>query len=283
LVRIRDKKDADGVPMYRMVVKPATDNGQEDGKPVFLTDERLKKLKMSEHFNTQQLCNPTPTTAVRLEYDWIQRIHQSKLPANRIKFMVVDPAGDSSVQDSGKSDRWAMLVLSVEPKMDDLGACNVYLEDMISGQMALNEAIDAACNLYMRNGRIALLGIEKTSNDTTYEHIRNALRAKGRYMQLKENEKSPGNMILLKPGGRAKNRRIEAALQWPLYNSKIFFCDNIEEKYLRMIREEMDKFPFYHVDILDAMAYLWDMLKLPRYLFGLVSTPTVDYSRVFLR
>ncbi|MBU1161060.1 MAG: hypothetical protein KKF96_00770 [Proteobacteria bacterium] len=67
-------------------------------------------------------------------------------------------------------------------------------------------------------------------------------------------------MKLLEPGGRAKNRRIEAALAWPLNNSKLFYSTAISMEKIELIRLEMNKFPFFHVDILDAWAYLYDIL-----------------------
>ena len=67
-------------------------------------------------------------------------------------------------------------------------------------------------------------------------------------------------MVLLSPSGRAKNRRIEAALGWPLNNSKLFYSTAISIDKIELIRLEMNKYPFFHVDILDAWAYLYDIL-----------------------
>jgi hypothetical protein len=284
LVRIRDKKNLAGDPMYNILIKPATDTGEPDGNPVFLTQERLDKLKMSDHFNTQQLCNPTPSQAVKLAFECLQPIDRQFIPAKRLKFIMIDPAGDAEVQNAGKNDNWSMICCGVEPKMDDLGTSRVFIEDIIAGEMSLSEAIDSAVNLYLRNGRIAMLGIEKTSNDTTYEHIRKALKARGRHLEVKNGPNSQGNLILLKPGNRAKNRRIEAALQWPLYNNKIFYSKDIEKRYIDMIHTEMEKFPFYHVDILDCLAYLWDMLAFPKHNFGSMDNGnSINYERVFIR
>ena len=41
----------------------------------------------------------------------------------------------------------------------------------------------------------------------------------------------------------------------------IHYCNDIPEVYIEKIRDEMDKFPFFHVDILDMMAYVYDMMK----------------------
>jgi hypothetical protein len=67
--------------------------------------------------------------------------------------------------------------------------------------------------------------------------------------------------VLLRPAGRSKNNRIESALQWPLNNSKLHYSTAIPEKYIDAIKEEMNKFPFFHVDILDAWAYAYDLIK----------------------
>jgi hypothetical protein len=40
----------------------------------------------------------------------------------------------------------------------------------------------------------------------------------------------------------------------------LFYSTNIDKYYIDKIKEEMNKFPFFHVDILDALAYLWDIL-----------------------
>ena len=70
-----------------------------------------------------------------------------------------------------------------------------------------------------------------------------------------------GNLVLLKPAGRSKEKRVENALQWPLNNGKLHYSTAIPQKYIDAIIEEMQKFPFYHVDILDAWAYAYDLFK----------------------
>ena len=260
LVKIRDKQDIKGGAMYLTRIRPATDDGTIHGNPVFLSQERLDKLKVSEHFNTQQLCNPTPSHDMKLQFSQFSPIEPQFLPKKRIKFVIVDPAGDDSVQAGKNNDSWAILCLSVNPAMDDLGTSQVFLEDIVSDQMGLSEAIDAACQIYMRNGRIEQIGVEKVANDTTYEHIRKALKAKGRHIHIGSG-RNKGNMVLLSPSGRNKNRRIEAALSWPLANSKLFYSTAIPKEHIDKIRQEMELFPYFHVDILDAFAYLYDLLK----------------------
>jgi hypothetical protein len=217
------------------------------------------------------LCNPTPQSEIKLSFDRFKSILREDLPKDRIKFVIIDPAGDKEVQSGSGNDSWAMLCVSVRPYLDELGNSDVYIEDGIVLEMGLSSAIDAACNLYIRNGRIAMLGIEKVANDTTYRHIQNALTARGRYLELKKTGKYGGNLLLLSPAGRAKNYRIETALAWPINNSKLHYVDDIDPDLVSSLREECNKFPFFHVDMLDALAYVYDILADPTnaYQFGM--------------
>ena len=54
---------------------------------------------------------------------------------------------------------------------------------------------------------------------------------------------------------------MEAALSWPLVNCKLFVSTELtEEKRLKLLGE-MDKFPYYHAEILNAWAYVYDIIK----------------------
>lgn len=261
LVKLGEKKDVFGKLMYQLRVFPATDDGTINGKPVFFSQGYLDDKKTDSGFNTQYLCNPTPQNEVKLHYSRFQFIEPRKMPKNRIKFVIIDPAGDDDVQSGVGNDEWAMGCISVEPCIDDLGLSNVYIEEIIADQMGLSAAIDAACTLYMKNGRIAVLGVEKVANDTTYRHIQTALRAAGRYLHLRTKGKRGGNLQLLSPSGRSKNYRIETALTWPLNNARIHLSTALPPEILEKLKNECDKFPFFHVDILDMLAYLYDILK----------------------
>lgn len=261
LTFLRDKTYAEtGEPMYDYRKIPATDDGTRDGKPVFLDESTHNKKKGDSTYNSQQLCDPTPTTDIKLNFNHLLPIEPKFIPKNRLKFVIVDPAGDSSVQAVG-GDKWAQLCLSVEMTMDEMGNSRVFLEDIVADPMALNEAIDSACLIYTRNGRIQVIGVEKTANDTTYEHIRKGLKSRGRHVEIVTGKHAcAGGMVLLAPRKRDKIRRIEAALSWPLSQGKLFYSTAIPQKYIDMIKEEMDKFPYIHPDILDAWSYLYDIL-----------------------
>jgi hypothetical protein len=268
LVKLGEKKDIRDNNMYRLRLFPATHDGTITGSPVFFSQEYLDDKKTDSGFNTQYLCNPTPVTEIKLQFDRFMKVKRAELPKDRIKFVIIDPAGDKEVQSGSGNDSWAMLCCSVRPYLDDMGLSEVYVEDGIVAEMALSSAIDAACNLYIRNGRIAILGIEKVANDTTYRHIQNALTARGRYLELKKGGKYGGNLLLLSPSGRSKNYRIETALAWPINNSKLHYVDDLDSGLVSSLREECNKFPYFHVDMLDALAYLYDILADPTCTFN---------------
>jgi hypothetical protein len=263
LIKMGNKLDIYGDKMYELRLIPATEDGTILGKPVFFSQKYLDSMKTDGSFNSQQLCNPTPSHNIKLDFGRFKVVKRDDLPKDRIKFIIIDPAGDKEVQSGNGNDSWAMLCVSVRPYLDELGNSDVYIEDGIVGQMGLSSAIDAACSLYIRNGRVEILGIEKVANDTTYEHIRKGLVARGRYLSIKKKGKYGGNLLLLSPEGRGKNYRIEAALSWPLNNGKLHYVDDLCDEVVFSFQEECSKFPLWHVDNLDCLAYLYDILADP--------------------
>lgn len=256
LVYIKNKKDLDGNPIYTIRKKAATDDGTPSGKAVFKTDEQLNKDKGNlQMFYSQQLLDPTPRGTEQLKWEYVkQGIEQDKLPSRLYKFMMIDPAGTK--KDAKNGDAWAMIVVGVEPVLDDIGASNIYILDAVIEPMDLDVAIDEAVAMYMRHGRIHKLGIEKVGMMTAEIHIANALRVQGRHVSVEN-----GGLYILRPGGRKKNTRIEQNLSWPLRNSKIHICTSVPTAGRERLKTEMEKFPYWHDDGLDALAYGFDMLK----------------------
>lgn len=252
MVKIQEKKDIHGKPMYITRLCPATVDGSRDGEPVLLTEKRMEKLKMSQFFNSQQLCDPTPLTEMRLDFNMLNSIEPQFIPKDVFKVMVLDQAGGDETEKQSK-DMWSFGVLGIEPSTDNIGQCRVFLMDVEADKMSHSEGIDGVVRMYMRNGIIHRLGVEKVGLSTTEIHISNALKKHGRTLSL-----NAGNLVLLKPGGRSKIFRIEQALQWPLNNGKLFYSTSIPQRYIDNIKEEMIKFPLYHVDILDMWAYAYE-------------------------
>jgi hypothetical protein len=258
-VRIRDMKYADGRNVYKLRLIPGSDDGTREGNPVLVDKNTWAKLKTSSHFNSQQLCDPTPSTEVKLDFTYLKPIENKLIPREVYKFMVIDQAGGGDDKTTSK-DMWSYGVVGVEPCMDEIGQSKVYLMDIEADKMTHSEGIDGIVRMYLSHGVIHQLGVEKTGMSTTEIHITNALRARGRRVSA-----DARNLVVLKPVGRTKQFRVESALQWPLNNGMLYYSTTIHNRYIEMIKEEMNKFPFYHVDILDMWAYVYDMIKAFRF------------------
>lgn len=269
-VRIRDKVYPDGRKVYDLRLVPGSDDGTKMGNPILWHPDIWEKLKTGQHFNSQQLCDPTPESEIKLDFSLMRPIEPQFLPKNRLKFVLVDPAGDDEVTKGTHNDNWAMGCISVEPVMDDLGTSRIYIEDVEYGHMTLSEAIDAAVGMYIRNGRVIGLGVERVGTDTTYEHIRKGLLARGRHVKIKKTARDGGNLVLLSPDGKKKNRRVESALAWPLNNGKVYYSTALDGDVIQEIKEECAKFPFFHVDILDMVSYVYKLVEEMRFNFALL-------------
>ena len=215
----RDKKNADGTPTFLYRKKPATDNGFRTGNPVLLSKINLENefsRKGIYEANCQQLIDPTPLNSRKLEPKFLQFIDHEKIPATIHKFMSIDSAGNM-FNKSTREDAWAILVIGVEPKRDELGASNIYIVDALISPLTETEAIEEIVRMYLRNGIIMQVGVEKESLSTTEIHVQNALKVYGRNLSIERE-----TLKILRPANRNKIERIMKALVWPLFNSKIF-------------------------------------------------------------
>ena len=254
LVYCKDKKDIHGKQVYTLRKKTATHNDLPNGKPVLLSQERLDTLRASEYeFNCQQMLDPTPAGVRTLDSTMLKDIDPKDIPNRLYKFMVVDAAGDDK---TGGGDAWGIHIVGVEPSVDEIGASNIYILDSIISPLRETEAPGEIAKMYMRNGMIMQVGVEKVALSTTEVHVKNALKAQGRHISI-DNK----TLVILRPAGRNKVTRIERALAWPFDNSKIHISTNVPMGYRDRLRDEMDKFPFWHDDGLDALSYVYDMIK----------------------
>ena len=254
LVRIRDIEKKSGGLMYTARIIPGSDDGTPNGKPVFVCQERWEELQVGQHFNQQILCDPKPSVDRSLESEYLTPVEPKDIPPDVMKFMLIDPAGDQATQKG--TDSWAMGIFGVQTDTDELGISNVYILDLEIQPRTHTEAIEAATRMYMRNGMIMKLGIEKVGQSTAEIHIANALAANHRHVSL-----DSGTLELLKPAGRNKVDRIVESLQWALMNNKWHYSTDVNQRHINRLKEEMDKFPVWHDDGLDICAYLYDVLK----------------------
>lgn len=265
-----DKKKADGNGAFTYRRHAATDDGTMTGKAVFLAQQVLDDIRARKgeySFSCQQLCNPTPVGARRLESRFLQEIEVDKIPRGLYKFMMVDPAGDDI---TGDGDSWGIGVFGVEPKMDDIGASNVYILDALVQPLRAENAVIEIARMFRRNGLIMQFGIEKAGASLVENYVTNILY-KEHGIFLSEDSQT---LVKLRPAAREKTLRIENALAYPLYQGKLFMSTAIPLEVRSEIKTELDNFPFYHPDFLDAFAYLYDVL--PNFKFGWIGSSEDD-------
>jgi len=266
LIYVRDKKrvlpSGEKAPSYTLRFKPAV--GKDNG-PVLMNPEDLESMKgepgsLQAHvYNCQQLLNPTPEGDRKLNPDYLNRIEARLVPKDLYRFMLVDQAGDfetNKIKD-GSADSWAVAVIGVEPKVNDVGQSRVFIENLWIQPAGETEAIEQIIRMYIEGGVISRLCVEKVGLSTTHIHIANALRARGRNVVFDNN----GTGVLLRPAGRNKKHFISTALVWPLNNGKIFVSSAVPAAYIERLKMEMENFPLWHDDGLNVLAYLYDVLK----------------------
>lgn len=248
---LRDRKDLEDVRMYETSVRTATHNGQPDGEPVFLSKYQLDQLRVNKHtFFCQQLLDPTPRGETVLQPN-LTVVKYSEIPKDLYRFMVIDQAGTRA-----DGCDWAMHVVGVAPDTDDTGASTIYLLDTCIEVLKHEAAVEEIVRMYMRNGVILKVGVEKVGLSTTELHVTKALQQKGRRISVES-----GTLVLLRPANRDKIHRITSALAWPLANSKLMVSDAIPLRYRERIKDEIEKFPFWKLDGIDALSYVYDLIK----------------------
>lgn len=256
LVNLRNKVTADGKPVYETRVRAATVDGTPNGASSYLPESRLAELRINKQmFFSQQLLDPTPQGTQKLDKDKLIEVSPAEIPQRLFKFMAIDPAGERK-SDKRQGDSWAIVVAGVEPYRDDLGASRVFILDMMVEPMTEAEALDNIVKIFLRNGQIRQIGVEKVGISTAEIHIAKALHARNRSLTI-ENK----GLVVLRPGGRSKQQRIEAALQWPLLNGKLHISTAVPSAYRERLKIEMHKFPFWHDDALDGISYVYDMIR----------------------
>jgi hypothetical protein len=184
LTRLRERRTQDGKLIYTTRVKAATVDGTFNGPSSFLPEIRLAELRANRRlFHAQQLLDPTPLGEESLNPALVEEINPGLIPPSVYKFLLVDPAGHRE-SDSRAGDSWGIAVVGVEPCLSELGLSNIYIMDACVEPMQEAEALDVICKMYMRNGRIWRVGVEKTGLNAIEVHVANALRAKGRIIKI---------------------------------------------------------------------------------------------------
>lgn len=228
----------------------ATDNGQLDGKLVYLSEaEWAQNLKVLDRYNigSQYLLNPTADSVKGFKFEWL-KYAQYNFAAERAGnlYIVVDPAGSKEKT----SDYTVMIVVAV---CEDE---NYYIVDMIRDRLSLSEKAQKLFELH-RKYRPLHIGYEQYGMQSDIQHINEKM---GQYNYR-------FNIVPLDEKLGGKNKRI-MRLE-PLYrNGRIYMPPKIEyidvEGKLRdltqsFIKEEYMQYPACtHDDMLDALSRILD-------------------------
>lgn len=258
LVRIRDMTDIHGRHIYTTRIKPATIDGDINGEPVLISQQKLDELKKLSTFYSQQMCDPTPKFDVALAPDLLKEVSVDDLPINIYKFMLIDPAGSHVATSSReRNDNWAIHIIGVDPAMDNIGASNIYILDSFIDKINESEVVFLLSNMYWRNGLIEQVAYERFGGVTPgwLVHFLNSLHSRG--IIVSEETK---NLVVLNPKSQEKKSRITSALRLPLLNGKIHYLNTVPEMYIEQLKKEMQLHPVWHDDGIDALAYIYQIL-----------------------
>jgi hypothetical protein len=273
---IEHKRFPDGTPVYEVRRKTATIDGTPNGPSAYLPESRLAEMRVRpDMFFCQYLLDPTPHGTQKLNFEELKEVSASEIPEGLWKFMVIDPAGVRTVR-ANAADSWGIHVVGVEPFRDDLGASSIYILDSVIEPMPLKDALDEIVEMYLRNGRIVQVGVEKTSLSTMEIHVSQALHSRGKILTVEN-----GTIKPLLTAGRKKEFRIEQALSWPLSNGKIHISKAVPVAYRERLKMEMQRFPFWHDDGIDALSYVFDLIKEYRFSSKAPQLPESHWDRVF--
>jgi hypothetical protein len=282
--------DTYGTILQRAAVKPrihtATHNGQMDGIPVFLEQERWEEIKKTTSTYTvacQQLLNPIAGSDVAFMDDWWREWEVRPYTLNA--YIMVDPASSKKKE----SNRTAIAVVGVDANY------NKYLMDGVCHRMSLSERWDTLKRLRAKwkrapGVREVKIGYERYGAQSDIEHFKEMMRIDGSSFPIYELNWVGGG------GSQSKRDRIQrlepdlkdGSFFWPyptdkkrltslqldakeskrefLVSSKILRKDENGMLYdlVKWVKDnEYNLFPMIHPDFLDALSRIYDMDPTP--------------------
>jgi len=282
--------DTYGTILQRAAVKPrihpATYNGQMDGDPVFLAQERWEEIKKTTSTYTvacQQLLNPIIGSDVSFKQEWWNEWEVRPYTLN--VYIMVDPAHSKKKE----SNRTAFAVVGVDANF------NKYLLDGACHRMSLSEKWEMLKRLRQKwkrapGVREVKVGYERYGAQSDIEHFKAMMSADGSNFPIYELNWVGGG------GSQSKRDRIQR-LEPDLKDGSFFFPYPTDEKmltsYQRDFKErkqsfliskkiicideerktydltkwvkdnEYNLFPTIHPDFLDALSRVYDIDPMP--------------------
>lgn len=226
-------------------IYPATENGKEDGVPVFLDRDTLIKKRRDQGpytFATQMLQNPVADKSMGFKEEWLKFYETLKDTKGWNKYIVVDP---SSGRKKTSGDYTVMEVIGLAPDG------NYYLIDAVRDRMNLTERTKKLFQLH-RKHKPKEVGYEQYGMQSDIEHIKFVMEQDNYRFNIKE-----------LGGGVAKEDRIKKLI--PIYEQgrfympkQLFFVDTkgVAHDYVNIfIEDEYNMFPVStHDDMFDCRA-----------------------------
>ena len=282
--------DTYGTILQRAAVKPrihpATYNGQMDGDPVFLAQERWEEIKKTTSTYTvacQQLLNPIIGSDVSFKQEWWNEWEVRPYTLN--VYIMVDPAHSKKKE----SNRTAFAVVGVDANF------NKYLLDGACHRMSLSEKWEMLKRLRQKwkrapGVREVKVGYERYGAQSDIEHFKAMMSADGSNFPIYELNWVGGG------GSQSKRDRIQR-LEPDLKDGSFFFPYPTDDKMLTSYQQdfkerkqsfliskkiicldeerktydltkwvkdnEYNLFPTIHPDFLDALSRVYDMDPMP--------------------
>tara|TARA_R100000329_G_scaffold104501_1_gene85769 strand:- start:623 stop:1666 length:1044 start_codon:yes stop_codon:yes gene_type:complete len=282
--------DTYGTILQRAAVKPrihtATHNGQMDGIPVFLEEERWEEIKKTTSTYTvacQQLLNPIAGSDVAFKDEWWREWEVRPYTMN--VYIMVDPASSKKKE----SNRTAMCVVGVDANY------NKFLLDGVCHRLSLSERWDFLKKLRSKwkrapGVREVKVGYERYGAQSDIEHFQEMMRIEGSNFPIYELNWVGGG------GSQSKKDRIQrlepdlkdGSFFWPyptdkkmltslqmelvdrkqefLISKKIMCKDENDRLYdlTKWVKDnEYNLFPTIHPDFLDALSRIYDIDATP--------------------
>lgn len=128
----------------KIITHPATHNGKDDGKPVFLSHRELAKhrIDMGPHvFASQMLMNPAAGVIVGFNEDWLRYWDPARYRNGMFNiYIIVDPSSGRKAKDK-KNDFTTMWVIGLGQDK------HYYIIDMIRARLTLSQRCETLFDL----------------------------------------------------------------------------------------------------------------------------------------
>lgn len=229
-------------------IKPATENGEMDGEPVFMSKDELleKRRDMGPYtFGSQMLQNPVADKAMGFRKEWLKHYEELSDVSTWNKYILVDPAS----QKKDSSDYTVMAVIALAPDG------NYYLIDAIRDRLNLTQRAKKLFDLHEEHKPLAV-GYERYGMQSDIEHVEYVMEQRNYRFDITE----------LK-GAVSKEDRIQKLV--PIFEQKrfwlprsLYFVDyqGRSQDFVKLfVDEEFSSFPVCaHDDMLDCIARILD-------------------------